>query len=115
MSDRPLTNPGAQPPRVFAVMRHVRPGDAGGAARVVKVDRPAYVLGSAPRVHLALSSPLVSRSHAVIVCDENEVYLRDLGSRNHVFVNGKVVREAGLRPADLLRIGPYEFRCEKGF
>jgi len=58
---------------------------------------------------------MVSRSHALIVIDDAEVYVRDLASRNRMFVNDSAVREVALKPADLLRVGPFTFRCDAGF
>ena len=58
---------------------------------------------------------MVSRAHALIVIDSDEVYIRDLASRNKVFVNVAPVREVALKAADLLEIGPYRFRCWAGF
>jgi pSer/pThr/pTyr-binding forkhead associated (FHA) protein len=58
---------------------------------------------------------LVSRAHALIVLDGDDVYVRDLASRNKLFVNGTAVREMALRQGNLLEIGPYRFRCWAGF
>jgi len=51
----------------------------------------------------------VSRSHALIVVDGNEAFIRDLASRNGVYINGALVREGKLRHGDLLCIGPFAF------
>ena len=81
----------------------------------VRLNRATCVVGDRSVVHLPLPSAMVSRSHALIVLDQSEVYIRDLASRNRVFVNGSPVRETALRAADLLQIGPYRFRCYAGF
>jgi len=81
----------------------------------VRINRLTCVVGDRSQVHLPLHSPLVSRAHALIVVDEGEVYIRDLASRNRLFVNGWAVNEVSLRPADLLQIGPFRFRCYAGF
>jgi pSer/pThr/pTyr-binding forkhead associated (FHA) protein len=73
------------------------------------------VIGDRSRVHLPLPSPLVSRAHALIVLDGDDVFARDLASRNKLFVNGAAVREIALRQGNLLEIGPYRFRCWAGF
>jgi pSer/pThr/pTyr-binding forkhead associated (FHA) protein len=52
---------------------------------------------------------MVSRSHALIVIDGNETFVRDLASRNGVYVNGLLVREGKLRHGDLLCVGPFAF------
>jgi pSer/pThr/pTyr-binding forkhead associated (FHA) protein len=77
--------------------------------RPIRIDRQACILGTHARVHLPLLSPIVSRAHALIVTCGDEAYVRDLASRNGVYVNGQIVRESRLRHADLLCIGPYAF------
>ena len=79
--------------------------------RSVCVNRAVCVVGARSRVHLPLASPLVSRVHALIVND-GDAYIRDLASRNHVFVNDRPVREAKLHDGDLLRVGPFAFRWQ---
>lgn len=77
--------------------------------RPIRIGREACILGTHSRVHLPLPSPIVSRTHALIVTNGDETYVRDLASRNGTYVNGHVVRESRLRHADLLCIGPYAF------
>ncbi|HVS00410.1 MAG TPA: EAL domain-containing protein [Thermoanaerobaculia bacterium] len=66
---------------------------------------------------LALSSPSVSWEHAEIVADVADVAgqgeglrLRDLGSRNGTFVNGRRIDEALLAEGDVLCFAVIEFR-----
>src|SRR5687768_13451840 len=79
-------------------------GPEPGGPSVI-LDLPVCVVGARSKVHLPLDSPLVSKSHALIVDGgpDDGIYVRDLASRNHLYVNGSRVREAPLRPADLLR------------
>lgn len=81
----------------------------------IRVNRPSCLVGDRSRCHLLLRSPMVSRSHALVIIDGHTVYIRDLASRNRLFVNGRAVREAALRTSDLLQIGPFSFRCHAGF
>ncbi len=60
---------------------------------------------------LPLFDASISREHAVLDVDGEACVLRDLGSANGTFVNGKPVREQRLRGGDLVRFGPQlEFR-----
>lgn len=93
----------------------LKPLGPASQSRAIRVNRSSCLIGDRSRCHLLLRSPLVSRSHALVIVDAHEVYIRDLASRNRLFVNGWVVREAALRTADVLQIGPFRFRCHAGF
>jgi pSer/pThr/pTyr-binding forkhead associated (FHA) protein len=58
---------------------------------------------------VALDSPQVSRHHARIERTAQGYLIRDLGSTNHTFVNGRAVSGQLLRNGDEIRIGPYRF------
>lgn len=88
---------------------------AGPRENPVALNRSVCLIGSRTRVNLSLPAPEVSRAHALLLCDDRGVYLRDLASLNHVYVNDRPVREKVLDEGDELRIGPFVFRCERGF
>lgn len=90
----------------------LRPIDGSAIPAAIAINRPVCVAGDRSRVHLVLPSPLVSRSHALIVDDSDGLYVRDLSSSNGVHVNDDKVRESLLREGDKLRIGPFAFRCQ---
>jgi len=54
-----------------------------------------------------LTLPEVSKRHAFLQRTPQGWCVRDLESRNGLFVNGKKVREAVLQDGDRLTIGPY--------
>jgi len=54
-----------------------------------------------------LSLPEVSKQHAFLQRTSKGWLIRDLDSRNGLFVNGSKVREAVLKDGDRLMIGPY--------
>src|SRR3954447_15467139 len=74
------------------------------------LSRPFTLAGSRDRAHLHLLSNTVSKCHAGIVHDNGRVYVRDLSSRTHVYVNGRVIREIELTDGDLLQIGSFTFK-----
>ncbi|HXE54081.1 MAG TPA: FHA domain-containing protein [Tepidisphaeraceae bacterium] len=109
----PLDSTSAQYPRLRWPV--LKPVSQDPDSKFVRVNRNTCVVGDRSPVHLPLRSPMVSRTHALIIVDEDDVYIRDLASSNRIYLNGAPVRESSLRPADLLQIGPYRFRCYSGF
>jgi len=91
------------------------PAEEGNQTPGVALDRAICLVGARARVHLPLPSPQVSKSHALIVNDQDRVYIRDLASKNHTFVNDQPIKEAALDQSDEIRIGRYKFRCGPGF
>jgi pSer/pThr/pTyr-binding forkhead associated (FHA) protein len=68
------------------------------------------LIGSAPSARIYLPSKSVSRCHAVIINTGGTAFVRDLASRTHVRVNGRVVEEADLREGDVIEIGRFSFK-----
>src|SRR5947209_8322261 len=54
---------------------------------------------------LSLQDPELSRSHAIIFEQEREIIIKDLKSRNGVFVKGERLNETSLRPGDEIILG----------
>lgn len=82
-----------------------------------KVDRRDHLLpalgtitlGRSEKNLIVLPEPSASRVHAEILC--GDIYtLRDLGSSNGTYVNGKRIRSRVLADGDRLRIGSFEMR-----
>lgn len=93
----------------------LEPLDVDELPRPVAINQEVCVVGTRPEVNLKLSSPQVSRTHAIFVADGDSIYLRDLASLNHTYVNDAPVREAVLRDGDVIGLGPLSFRCKCGF
>ena len=75
-------------------------------------DRPVYV-GRAESNDLVLRETSVSRRHAMLSPSlEGSWMVRDLGSANGIFLNGKNVKESPLKDSDVLNIGEYSLRYE---
>ena len=53
----------------------------------------------------SIADPALSRQHCAIEASDSHVLVRDLGSRNGVFVNGCPVAERHLSDGDVIRIG----------
>ena len=75
----------------------------------LKMNAP-LIVGRAPTCDLSVADPTISRRHAELVVDEDQVTLRDLGSSNGTFVNGRKVAAATLEVDDLIAFGKVAFR-----
>jgi pSer/pThr/pTyr-binding forkhead associated (FHA) protein len=64
------------------------------------------VVGRDPTCDITHDHSLLSRRHAEFVSAGELVVVRDLGSRNGVFVNGTKTAEHSLSPGDIVQIGP---------
>ncbi|HVT90293.1 MAG TPA: FHA domain-containing protein, partial [Tepidisphaeraceae bacterium] len=80
----------------------------------IRITRPVYVVGSRANARLHLVSNSVSKAHALIVRSNSRTYIRDLASRNKVYINGDEVREAELVENDLIKIGTFTFQYIAG-
>jgi adenylate cyclase len=74
----------------------------GGKARI----------GRSETSEIVLADPSVSREHAVVEIRAGEPVVRDLGSTNGTFVNGRRVRAQSLRDGDELVFGSTKMRFE---
>ena len=84
-----------------------------GSAPVIALYRPVLLIGRHPECDARIESPKVSRRHCCIATAYDRVLIRDLGSRNGVRVNGRLLEESRLVPGDELAIGPILFRLEQ--
>lgn len=84
---------------------------ADGSALLLKIDRFPFIIGRQKKCNLAISSPAVSRQHAVIFLDGENLMLHDLKSTNGTFVNSqKVIENVLLRDDDIIAFADQEFR-----
>lgn len=76
-----------------------------GSRHVVRLPGALTVLGRDPGCDLVLNDVKCSRRHAVLEIDAQGLVVRDTGSANGVFVNGKKAERARLEVGDVLRLG----------
>lgn len=93
----------------------LEPIAAEGIPRPVALSAQVCVAGAREHVNFRLPSKKVSRAHALFVADRDSIYLRDLASANHTYLNDEPIREAVLRNGDVIGLGPMTFRCQSGF
>jgi hypothetical protein len=70
------------------------------------------VLGRTADCQISLDLVSISRRHAEFRCQGDVCRVKDLGSRNGVKVNGNLVREADLRPGDVVSVGEVDFQYD---
>ena len=76
----------------------------------VDLQRGITYIGRSEECEVTIEDPLVSRRHARIVFEADDVMLEDLDSRNGVRVNGKPIRASQkLVDGDRVRIGTQDF------
>ena len=88
--------------------------DGSGAAqdfvpeiRPIPLGAPVITIGRHPDNTLMLNHPQVSGHHARLEQVQGGYRIVDLGSTNHVYVNGQRIHEQLLKPGDEIRIGPF--------
>ena len=69
------------------------------------VGRSPAILGRSRACDLVLVDDSVSRRHAMVVRDGDRIVLRDLGSTNGTFLNGRRIARAEVHPGDRVRLG----------
>ncbi len=80
------------------------------AGREVPIPVAEFLIGRGEECHLRPRSDAISRRHCVIVVNDKQVVLRDLGSKNGSYVNGqRVDGTCVLQPGDQLHVGPLQF------
>ncbi len=86
-------------------------GRKGNWLGAVNLPRQGTVtIGRDEGADLILTDSSVSRSHAIIICDKGIVQIKDLGSSNGTYVNGRRLHNGVWELSDTLRIGPFELR-----
>lgn len=76
---------------------------------VIVVNKPQFVIGRLPECNLRIESKALSRRHAQIDVNDGSVTIKDLGSTNGTFVDGKKITEpVELKNGQMLRVGPLE-------
>ena len=79
----------------------------------IRLDRVLVVVGRHPDCDVRLDSPRVSRWHCCLSEVDGEVWVRDLGSTNGTWIDGRRVRSGSLRTGDVLAIAHHRYRVEE--
>jgi pSer/pThr/pTyr-binding forkhead associated (FHA) protein len=97
----------AQPPALEQV-------DGPGSPRKILLEAEKVVVGRSGDADIQVDSAKVSRSHALLRRQGNEVSCVDLESRNGVYLNGVKIHSATLRQGDTLQLGDAVFLFHEG-
>ncbi|MCC7369143.1 MAG: FHA domain-containing protein, partial [Chloroflexi bacterium] len=81
-------------------------------ALVLKPTQDIVTIGRDDGNDLVLRDPRVSRRHALVRRLGQTFRVEDLGSTNGIFVNGRRVDRADLRPGDLIQVGAQSLRFD---
>lgn len=80
-----------------------------GSHKVFPLPSNVTVIGRRHACDLCIPLMPVSKRHCQLSYQEDTLQLRDLGSRNGTYLNGKRIEEAAVRPGDYLKVGPLIF------
>jgi uncharacterized membrane protein len=82
----------------------------GGTTHEVDLPGPLCVVGRDPTCDVVLNDAKCSRRHAIVEETAHGIVIRDSGSANGIYVNGKKVESSPLRPGDTVRLGEVKLR-----
>lgn len=83
--------------------------------RNIRVESTPFVVGRRDDASLTIPCPTVSGRHAELTVQENQLFVRDLQSRNGTFVNGERIEGSfRLGPGDLVQFARSIFRVVAG-
>lgn len=68
-------------------------------------DATEIIVGRSSDLDMVLVEDMVSRRHARIACEHEQITIEDLGSTNGTFVNGEKIKRASLKEGDRVLIG----------
>ncbi len=81
-----------------------------GSQKAFPLPNNATVIGRRHDCDLRIPLMSVSRRHCQIICNKDTLKVRDLGSRNGTYLNGKRINdETIIQAGDYLKIGPLTF------
>lgn len=68
-------------------------------------EKPVIIVGRSSDLDMVLVEDMVSRKHARINMQGDQIWIEDLGSTNGTFVNGEKIKRARLKEGDRVLIG----------
>ena len=84
--------------------------EPGGPVQRVPLLNVPFLIGRSETADHTIYSSKVSKEHAAIAVSDDGYLVRDLGSTNGTFVNGKRITEHPLADGDIIQVAHVEFR-----
>jgi hypothetical protein len=101
-SPKAPTTPTSRPGRSY-VLRFISGKYQGGEFPIVPEKQ--IIVGRSSDLDMVLVEDMVSRKHARIAMQQDQIWIEDLGSTNGTFVNGEKIKRARLKEGDRVLIG----------
>ena len=105
---------GGRPAQDFAIM-WILENEAPEPERVTFriADGAVKTIGRSTGAEFIVEAALVSRLHCQISAAGGTLHVKDLGSTNGTFVNGRRIRSAELKDGDRLAVGRIELKVSR--
>lgn len=66
--------------------------ESNGSMEIIKIGTKEYTIGRLKKeVDFHINDETVSRKHATLLCKDNKLYVRDLNSKNKVYINKREI------------------------
>lgn len=83
-----------------------------GRRHIVPLAPGSSTIGRTTGCTIRVPLPMVSRRHAEIVIENNEILLRDLGAANGTYLNSRRIKEEGVEAGDQIMVGSVVFTVQ---
>lgn len=83
-----------------------------GSTKNFAMPSTVTVIGRREDCDLCIPLMIVSRKHCQLNIEEDTLNVRDLGSRNGTFINGRQIEASAVAPGDRIKIGPVSFAVQ---
>lgn len=80
-----------------------------GTTKSFALPSGVTVIGRQQNCGVCIPLSTISRQHCTLILEDQQLTVRDLGSRNGTFINDDRIKEAVVNGGDVLRIGPVKF------
>jgi len=99
-------------PKTHGTRYRIARKDKGSISQAIPVGSRTIVFGRSLSADVYVGNDRASRRHCQVMSREGKLIVRDLGSTNGTFLNGRRVFREHLSPGDVISIGDMEFVVE---